>query len=442
MRKVKVAIIGGGTVGGGVYKAIKENGDLMASRVGCELEVNHVIVRDKKKKRAVKIPARLVSTDWEKAVTDPETDLVVELVGGIDTANTIVTTALKHKKPVITANKALLSAKGNQLFKLAKRNETQIYFEASVAGGIPIIKVLSESLVGNKVSEIYTIANGTCNYILTKMAAEGRQFLEILKEAQDLGYAEAEPSLDVDGFDAMHKVGIMASIISGFWIPEKSIHVKGIRDISPMDLKFANWLGYTIKLIGKIKCSPQNSSEEASWKSPKVELSVEPTLVPKSHVLSNVDGVFNAVFVKGDIVGESLYYGQGAGQDATASSVISDIIDAACGLSQNSTRAQFQAFADKGEVISHEKTVANYFIRLEVVNKSGTMAKVTDILAKHKIGISSCMQPEDHEGSTVPLMLMVDQAQFSIFKKALGQLSKLSVVKARPVYFRVESFGK
>ena len=440
MDRVNVAIIGGGVVGGGVFKAISENGHLIAARCGCQLVVNHVVVKNPNKKRNVKIPARKISTNWEEAILDPKTDLVVELVGGTDIAAKIVETAIRNRKPVITANKALLSAKGSRLFRLTEKFETPIYFEASVAGGIPIIKVLSESMIGNRISEIYAIANGTCNYILTKMAQEGRDFEEVLKEAQDLGYAEAEPSLDVDGFDAMHKVGIMGSIISGFWVSEKSIFVKGIRSISPIDLKFADWLGYKIKLIGKIKCHPDKNSSNLS--NPRLELSVEPTLVPKSHVLANVDGVFNAVFVKGDIVGESLYYGQGAGQDATASSVISDIVDAAKQLGSGTKKrfSQFVPFSGSGEIISHQEVVANYFIRLEVVNKSGTMAKVTDILAKHKIGISSCMQPEDHEGSIVPLMLMIDQAPYSIFQKALKELSKLSVVKAKPVSFRVGVF--
>lgn len=442
MSKVNVAIIGGGTVGGGVYRAISENGDLMASRCGSELRVNHVVVRNPRKRRAVKMSASLISTDWKAAIEDPATDIVVELVGGTDTAFEIVELALKNGKPVITANKALLSEKGSKIFRLVKKYQTQIYFEASVAGGIPIIKVLRESMVGNRIQEIYAIANGTCNYILTKMAQEERDFDEVLKEAQDLGYAEAEPSLDVDGYDAMHKVGIMASIISGFWIPEKSIFVKGIRDISPIDLQFADWLGYTIKLIGKIRVIEDPKAGKQGWRHPKVECSVEPTLVPKDHVLSSVDGVFNAVFVKGDIVGETLYYGQGAGQDATASSVVSDLVDAAVDLAAGGqcNRGQFAPFAASGEVINHEETINNYFIRLEAVNKAGTMARVTDILAKNKIGISSCIQPENHDGDTVPLMLMVDGAPFSVFKKAMAQLARLSVVKAKPVYFRVESF--
>ena len=442
MRKVKVAIIGGGTVGGGVYKALTTNGSLIAARCGCQIEVNHVVVRDPSKKRTVSIPRRLISTDWMKAVTDPSTDIVVELVGGLDQAHEIVSTALNHKKPVITANKALLSARGASLWKLARRNRTHLYFEASVAGGIPIIKVLRESLVANRITDVYAIANGTCNYILTKMAREGRDFEEVLKEAQDLGYAEAEPSLDVDGLDAMHKVGIMASILAGFSVPEKSIFVKGIRDISPMDLEFADWLGYTIKLIGSIRYLESTDSGRDGWKNPQLELSVEPTLVPKSHVLASVDGVFNAVFLKGDTVGESLYYGRGAGQDATASSVVSDIVDAAMDLHQDFDRtlAPFEPFAEKGQVLNHNDTVANYFIRLEATNKPGTMAKVTQILANHNIGISSCIQPENHNGETVPLMLMVDKAPFSVFKKALAQLGKLSVVRSKPVYFRVGSF--
>lgn len=439
MRKVKVAIVGGGTVGGGVYQALARNGELIAARCGYSIEVNHVVVRDLGKKRPVNPPEEILSTDWESAIADPETDVVVELVGGVDEAYKIVKRSLELRKPVITANKALLSLRGASLMKLARKHRTHLYFEASVAGGIPIIKVLRESLVANRISRVYAIANGTCNYILTKMAREGREFEEILSEAQELGYAEAEPSLDIDGLDAMHKTGIMASLLSGYWVPEKSIHVKGIRDITPIDLEFAEWLGYTIKLIGTIEMIENNGD----WRNPEIEISVEPMLVPNSHVLASVDGVFNAVFIKGDVVGEALFYGRGAGQDATASSVISDIVDAACDLHQEYERtlAPFEAYAEGATILSHEESIANYFIRLEAINQPGTMARVTEILARHEIGISSCIQPENHDGETVPLMLMVDRAPYKVFKKAIRELGQLRVVRSKPVYFRVESFA-
>ena len=440
MRQLNVAIIGGGTVGSGVYKALRRNGSLIAARIGARLRVNHVTVRNIKKQRSVRFDQKIVSTDWKAAIRDPKTDIVVELIGGTKTAKQIVEQALKLGKPVITANKALLSEHGEALFALAAQNQTSLYYEASVAGGIPIIKALRESLVGNRFNQIYGILNGTCNYILTRMEAEGGQFEDVLADAQKKGYAEAEASLDVDGFDAMHKTGLIASLAHGFWVRPESIHVEGIRSISTLDIEFAAALGYKIKLLASI--CPVPSSGKASKKTPQVQVSVCPTLIPQTHVIASVSGVFNAVYVNGDVSGETLYYGQGAGQDATASAVLSDIADATLDLINHKTIrvSPFVAHTENTQVLPWEKVVSEYYMRLNVVDQPGTMAKIAAVLAKSGIGISSIVQPEGHEGNTVPLILMIHDATTNSMQKALDKISKLSVVKSTPRMIRVEHF--
>src|SRR5438034_8260551 len=253
MQQVNLGIVGGGTVGGGVFQAIQRNGALISSRLGVRLHVAKMAVRDVTKKRPVEIPKSLLTSDWAGVVQDPRINLIVELMGGTGTAREVVLSTLRLGKPVVTANKALLSAHGQELFEVAQQNGTNLYYEASVAGGIPIIKILREGLIGNRITRLYGIVNGTCNYILTRMKLEGADFDEVLKDAQRLGYAETEPSLDIDGLDAMHKTGILASLAHGFWVNPKEIYVEGIRAITALDIQFAALLGYTIKLLGIVK---------------------------------------------------------------------------------------------------------------------------------------------------------------------------------------------
>src|SRR5262249_14510950 len=309
-------------------------------------------------------------------VRDSRIHLVVELMGGTTTAREVVLQALEQGKPVVTANKALLSAHGEELFEAAQRSGTNLYYEASVAGGIPIIKVLREGLIGNRITRLYGIVNGTCNYILTRMKQEGADFAEVLADAQRLGYAEAEPSLDVDGYDAAHKVGILASLAHGFWVNPKQIYVEEIRSITPLDILFADQLGYTIKLLGLVKKTSFASSVSGAHRSTgcaPVQVSVYPALVPNSHVLASVNGVFNAVYVRGDIVGDTLYYGRGAGQDATASAVLSDLADAALDL-KFGTRSRIPPFVPHerdGAVLPIAEAVCRYYVRLSGVDRPG-----------------------------------------------------------------------
>jgi homoserine dehydrogenase len=443
MQQVTLGIIGGGTVGGGVYHALRENGPLIASRLGVKLHIARMVVRDLKKRRPVRIPASLLTTDWKSVVGDPRINLVVELVGGTGTARDVVLTALKLGKPVVTANKALLSAYGEELFAAAQNYGANLYYEASVAGGIPIIKVLREGLIGNRITRLFGIVNGTCNYILTRMKQDGAEFDEVLADAQRLGYAEADPSLDIDGHDAAHKIGILASLAHGFWVNPRHIHVEGIRGIARLDIRFADQLGYTIKLLGIVKkCVPGPRAAAGENRCPPVQVSVHPTLIPSRHVLASVNDVFNAVYVRGDIVGDTLYYGRGAGPDATASAVVSDLADAALDL-KHATRSRIPPFVPherEGAVLPIAAAVSRYYVRLSVVDRPGTLAKIAAILGRARIGISSVIQPEGHEGESVPLILMIHDATHAAMTQALAAIARLPVIKAPPVLFRVENF--
>lgn len=439
MEQINIGMIGGGTVGSGVYHALQVNRNLLESRVGIKINLVKIAVKAIDEPRPYKIPRNLLITDWRSVVEDPRVNIVIELAGGTTVAKEMVLTALKLGKPVITANKALLSAYGEELFSVANKTGTNIYYEASVAGGIPIIKAIREGFVGNRIVDIYGIVNGTCNYILSKMRQEGADFEEVLKEAQKQGYAEADPSLDVDGYDSMHKIGILASLSHGFWVPQSKIYVEGIRHISKLDIKFAKDLGYTIKLLGIVKLI--NSDKGAKENGSKIQVSVYPALIPDSHVLANVNGVFNAVFVRGNIVGDTLFYGRGAGKDATASAVLSDIADAALDLKYG-TKSRLKPFVpheQNGKVVPIGEIVSKYYIRLNVIDKPGVLASIAQIFGKSNIGIASVIQPESREGEIVPLIMMMHEAPNSAMVKALEKISKLPVVKSKPVMIRVET---
>jgi homoserine dehydrogenase len=439
MQQINLGMIGGGTVGSGVFHALQLNGGLMAQRIGVKLRFARIAVKAVDEPRPYAIPASLMTTEWESVVKDPQVQIVIELVGGTGIARTMVLAALKLGKPVITANKALLSAHGEELFAAAERYGTNLYYEASVCGGIPIIKALREGFVGNRINQLYGIVNGTCNYILTRMKLEGAEFADVLKDAQAQGYAEAEPSLDVDGLDAQHKIGILASLAHGFWINPQQIHVEGIRNITRADIQFARQLGYTIKLLGIIK---QFGGAPAASKSRGIQVSVYPTLIPDAHVLASVNHVFNAVYVRGDIVGDTLFYGRGAGKDATASAVLSDLADAALDL-KFGTKHRVPPFVPHerdGQVMPINEVVSRYFVRLHVVDVPGTLAKIAKIFGDARIGISSVIQPEGHEGASVPLILMLHDAPNGAVAKALKTIGSLKIVKETPVMIRVENF--
>jgi homoserine dehydrogenase len=432
MQQVNLGVIGGGTVGGGLFAAWRRNRALMASRLGIRIQLVRIAVKAFDEPRKVEIPESYLTTDWRAVVSDPNVQVIAELAGGTSVARQMILTALKLGKPVVTANKALLSAHGEELFETALRHGTNLYYEASVGGGIPIIKALREGFVGNQITHIYGIVNGTCNYILTRMQEDGIEFESVLRDAQREGYAEAEPSLDIDGHDSLHKIGILASLAHGFWVKPEHIHVEGIRHVTRLDLCFAAQLGYVIKLLGVVKRFGS-----------RVQVSVYPALIPHAHVLAGVRGVFNAIFVRGDIVGDTLFYGRGAGQDATASAVLSDVADAALDLKFGTKRRipPFVPHERNGAVLHIDRVTCRSYVRLSVVDRPGVLARVSTIMGRNRIGISSVIQPEGHEGGSVPLILMLHDASHAAVRKALKQIGRLSVVKAPPVMFRVEDLA-
>jgi homoserine dehydrogenase len=439
MQTVNLGMIGGGTVGSGVFHAWQKNGALLAARLGVQINFRKIAVKAFDEPRPYPIARELMTTDWQEVVNDPEIQLVIELVGGCGIAKTMVLAALAQGKTVVTANKALLSTHGPELFAAAAKGGANLYYEASVCGGIPIIKSLREGFVANQFPAIYGIVNGTCNYILSRMKFEGADFAAVLADAQKQGYAETPPDLDIDGHDAQHKIGILASLAHGFWVDHHEIHTEGIRDVSKIDMEFAAKLGYTIKLLGIVK---QIASKPAATnRQSAIQVSVYPALIPSEHVLASVNGVFNACFVRGDVVGDTLFYGRGAGKDATASAVLSDVADAALDL-KNGTKVRippFVACAKKGSVAPLDQVSSQYYVRFSVVDKPGVLAKIATIFAQAKIGIASVIQPEGHEGESVPLIFMIHEAPNAAMRKALAKIAKLPAVKARPVMFRVEN---
>ena len=445
MEQVNIGMIGGGTVGSGVFHALQQNADLIAARIGLRLSIVKVAVKAFDEPRPYPIEPSVLTLNWREVVEDPAVQVVIELVGGTGIAKPMILAALQRGKPVVTANKALLSAHGPELFAAAREFKTNLYYEASVAGGIPIIKVVRESLVGNRFDRIYGIVNGTCNYILTRMKREGAPFADVLADAQRLGYAEADPTLDIDGHDAAHKTGILASLAHGFWVDHHDIHVEGIRLLTPLDIRFAAQLGYTIKLLGIVKTVPPDNLAEN--KTPpaatRISVSVSPTLVPNNHVLASVNDVFNAVFISGSPIGDTLYYGRGAGKDATASAVLSDLADAALDL-RHGTPQRVPAFvphAPKGMVVSLAETSSRFYLRLAVLDRPGVIADISAILSTGGISISSIIQPEGQEGETVPLILMTHAARRAAMEKCCAAITKIAAVKGPSLLLPVEDFA-
>jgi homoserine dehydrogenase len=447
MKQVYLGMIGGGTVGSGVFNALQQNAELIAARTGVRLVVRKVAVKAFDEPRPYPITPALMTLNWKDVVEDPEIQIVTELVGGTGIAKVIVLAALESGKAVVTANKALLSAHGPELFAAAKKAGTNLYYEASVAGGIPIIKTLREALVGDRFERIYGIVNGTCNYILTRMTREGAAFDAVLADAQRLGYAEADPTLDVDGHDAAHKTGILASLAYGFWVDHHDIHVEGIRPLTPLDIRFAQQLGYTIKLLGSVRLAEPAKSTKAKGKksttaAARISVAVSPTLVPQNHVLASVNDVFNAVFVSGFPIGDTLYYGRGAGKDATASAVLSDLADAGLDITHG-TLDRVPAFTAcaQGTVVPFSETSSRFYLRLNVLDKPGVIAKISAILSKAGISIASIVQPEGHEGEAVPLILMTHRASRAAIDKARAAIAKLPAVKGPSLLLPVEDFA-
>ena len=366
---------------------------------------------------------------WKELVSDSQIEIIVELMGGVQEARELVMTALRSGKHVVTANKALLAAHGEELLGIAREQGKKLLFEASVAGGIPILKALQEGLVANHVKSIHGIINGTCNYILTTMRDQKRTYEDVLVDAKRLGYAEADEALDVDGYDTAHKAAVLAALAYGVWVPEAKLFTQGIRSIQQQDIAFARQLGYEVKLLAIIK----NDLEET------LEIRVNPTLIPLTHVLASVDGVFNAISLRGDVVGDALFYGRGAGEAPTTSSVLADLAEIAKGRGRQEAASFCKPLVKK--VLQIEEIISRYYLRLTIEDKPGVLAQVATVLGVHGIGISSVIQPETHEENGVPLIIMLHDAQEQKFVEAVKEIEKLKVVQAPAVWIRVEDFS-
>lgn len=427
MKEIKIGIVGFGTVGSGVAANLINNADVIAKRTGVKLTLAGIADIDIKRDRGVKIPDGILTTDAMKLIEN--VDVVVELIGGTGFAKKIILEALKLGKPVVTANKALLASCGEELFESARKFKADIYYEASVAGGIPIIKALREGLVANRIRKIYGIMNGTCNYILTRMEREGLDFQTILKDAQALGYAESDPSLDVDGFDTAHKAAILASLAYGEWFGIEPVFVEGIRNIELTDLSFADELGYRIKLLAIIKQEDED-----------VQIRVHPALIPKTALLANVMEVFNGVMVNGDAVGDMLFYGRGAGRDATASAVVADLVDVALNLKFGSHHRvpAFRIGRQYRNILPMDDVATRYYLRLQVKDKPGVIAAIATILGKEKISISSFVQKERQNENNVSLLILTHLANEKMIKRAILKIEKLDDVCDNVTLLRIE----
>ncbi|MDO6441104.1 homoserine dehydrogenase [Marinobacter sp. 2_MG-2023] len=433
MKDVNVGICGLGTVGGGTFNVLTRNAAIIAGRAGCNIRITRVASR--RSRDDIDLGSVAFSTEIFDVVNDPEVDVVVELIGGYETARELVLSAIRNGKHVVTANKALIAVHGNEIFDAAEKAGVVVAYEAGVAGGIPVMKAIREGLAGNRIDWIAGIINGTGNYILTEMRA-GRPFAEVLKEAQDLGYAEADPTFDVEGIDAAHKLTILAS--AGFGVPlqfEKAF-TEGISQITPYDIAHAEQLGYRIKHLGIAR-----RREEG------IELRVHPTLVPQSHLIAQVDGVLNAVLVDGDAVGQTMYYGPGAGDEATASAVIADVVDVArIVASESSLRVPYLGFVpgalDDLNVLSMEDIQSAYFLRITALDRPGVLAKIASILSEHGINIESIMQKESEvKDGRIPIIILTHTVQERQINRAIEELELLSDTDGPVVRIRAENFN-
>ncbi|MGB1260320.1 MAG: homoserine dehydrogenase, partial [Akkermansiaceae bacterium] len=411
---------------------LQRNFDLISNRSGVEVEIMRIAVRDIEKARPEGSPLDKFTTDWQEVVNDESVDIVVELIGGTDTAFDIVAAALRAQKPVVTGNKALLAERGRELFALSHEFETPIHFEAAVAGGIPIIKTVQESFVGNRIQSMTGIINGTSNYILERMTDAGLGYQEALGEAQQLGYAEADPTLDVNGWDAAHKAILLATLAYGFIVDADRVYVRGIERVRGIDISFAKQLGYTVKLLSIVREHTDGT----------VEIRTQPSFIPKSHVLSSVNGVFNAVAVKGDAAGESLFYGRGAGKDPTASSVVADVVEAARGVNVSGKHRGFLPYREDGRLMEIDDTETPYYVRFDVTDQPGVIAEIATLLADAGIGISgthSPVNPDEPDADFVDMVFLLHTCSFGKLKQALKEIEALDAVNERPVVFRIEN---
>jgi homoserine dehydrogenase len=436
LKPVKVGVLGLGTVGGGAVNVLARNAAEISRRAGRDIIVTRASARDLKQQRICDTQNIALCTDPFAIVADPEIDIILELIGGDSIAKELVLQAIENGKHVVTANKALIALHGNEIFSKASKAGVMIAFEAAVAGGIPIIKAIREGLSGNRIEWLAGIINGTGNFILTEMRDKGRDFADVLAEAQALGYAESDPTFDVEGIDAGHKLTILASIAFGIPLQFEKVFTEGISQITRTDVSYAETLGYRIKHLG-IARKTENG----------IELRVHPTLIPERRLIANVDGVMNAVVVKGDAVGPTLYYGAGAGAEPTASAVVADIVDVVRVLTSDPENRvphlafQADALADI-PVLPIQEVETAYYLRLNAEDRSGVLADITKILAEHEISIEAIIQKEPAEQETlVPVIMLTQKTLEKEMNAAIQEMENLSTVSGQVTRIRVETLG-
>ena len=436
LKPIKVGVLGLGTVGSGTANILLRNADEIARRAGRGIEISIASVRNIKKQRACDTSAITLTDDPNKVVTDSNIEIVLELIGGTDQARDLVFKAIDNGKHVITANKALIALHGNEIFQRAQEQGVTVAFEAAVAGGIPIIKAIREGLAGNSIQWLAGIINGTGNFILTEMRDKGRGFDDVLKEAQQLGYAEADPTFDVEGIDAAHKLTILASIAFGVPLQFEKVYTEGITEITSADVAYAAELGYRIKHLGIAKRAANG-----------LELRVHPTLIPHRRLIANVEGVMNAIVVKADALGPSLYYGAGAGAEPTGSAVVADLVDVVRALTSDpENRVPHLAFQPGAlseiPVLSMDEVATAYYLRIHVQDRPGVLADVTQIFANHTISIEAIIQKEPQANLTsVPIIILTHEVIEQNMNQAIAEIETLEAVTNKIMRIRLESLS-
>jgi homoserine dehydrogenase len=431
MNVINIGLIGAGTVGCGVIKVLSENTDIIEKRTGIRIELKRIADIDPDRKRPVEIPKSLFTTNASDLIEDSSISIIIELVGGTTVAKDLILGAIERGKNVVTANKALIAHYGKEIFTAAKNKGVDIGFEASVGGGIPIIKAIKEGFIANKILSIHGIMNGTSNYILSRMTEEGKEFDHVLRQAQIEGYAEADPSFDIDGIDAAHKLSILIMLSFGIFLDFKKIYVKGIREITPLDISFADELGYKIKLLAIAK-----SRDEG------IEAGVYPTLVQKGTQIADVSGVFNAIYIVGDSVGPTMLYGMGAGMMPTASAVLSDVVQIAKNVERgNSCTSLPKFYSNKNSsfLIPMSEITTKYYLRFQVEDRPGVLGQITGCLGQNNISIESVIQKGRHlGGGEVPVVMMTHEARERDLLSSLQAIDNLPVVEAQSIFIRIE----
>lgn len=429
MEKVRIALLGLGNVGQGVCKILNTNKNEIMMKCGYEIEIAKILVRDASKPRDVEVPANILTTDIRDIFEDDSIKIVIELMGGAEPAREYMLRAMKCKKHVVTANKLVLATQGEELFRTADEEEVLFYYEASVGGGIPIIREINESLTANRIEKLVGIINGTTNYILSKMTMEGMDFAEALKEAQDKGYAEADPTSDIEGFDAAYKLAIMASLSFGTKVDYSSIYREGISNVKSVDIAYADKLGYVIKLLA-IGKEIDN----------RLELRVHPTMVPKAHPIANVNDSFNAIFIKGNAVGDLMLYGRGAGALPTGSAVVGDIISILRNKVDMSTLLKLKNAGTTKKINSASENSSGYYIRLNVKDQPGILGSIASVFGKHNVSIFGVTQ-DVKDNENVSLIFITHEAVEGNVNKAVYEIEKLNKVNRLENIIRIENFS-